>query len=197
MPRTKFIFRLNHPVPCAAHTSRTAMIFSCKCRLGRRSDAATWSCRCMMLTRTPRPKPRGFVSPAALSPTLLRRDTPSRRALVTGQWVAASPPTCSPAGAAAAVMRSCSRSASARSRSPGRGTPVPPASAPGARQPAAVGRACRVDRVRGPCAHALVLLVRGGHIWPHGGVGQGFKIRSQQECSGAARRQQAASATSS
>ena len=75
LPRTKFIFRLNHPVPCAAHTSRTAMIFFCNCR----SAADLLRCgnqpRCSLPTRAPRPKPRGFMSPAALSPTLLRRAT--------------------------------------------------------------------------------------------------------------------------
>jgi len=72
---TKFSSGLTHPVPCAAHTSRTAMIFFCNCR----SAADLLRCgnqpRCSLPTRAPRPKPRGFVSPAALSPTLLRRAT--------------------------------------------------------------------------------------------------------------------------
>ena len=86
LPRTKFIFRLNHPVPCAAHTSRTAMIFFCNCRIGRRFAAAAASLCCSHPARTPRPNPRGFVPPTTLPPTLLRCAHCSPRALVTGQW---------------------------------------------------------------------------------------------------------------
>ena len=91
LPRTKFSFCLNHPVPCAAHASRTATIFFCNCHRRPIYCAAATCLHCSLAMRAPRPELRGFLSPTALSTTLLRTATLSPRAFLTGQPLAVLP----------------------------------------------------------------------------------------------------------
>ena len=112
-------------------------------------------CRCKVLTRAYRPFSRGSARALPLASSLLSSATRSPRAFSQGAGLPVVTTQRYPATAAAANMRGRCRALSGRSRRQGSYDANPPARAPGARPRAAVGCACRADRVRGPTQHAV------------------------------------------
>ena len=147
LPRTKFGFHLQVPVPCAARRPRTPKMFLCNCRCGRNGRTFCSGCCCKELARTPCPEASGSdFSMRFPSLSADPRHHSTRALLHRPRWLLP-PPEPPQIASAAAFVRCASSTTHEGSRCRGPRGSFPLASAAPRRLRVAAGAADRVDRV--------------------------------------------------